>query len=416
MKKTLNKKAFIIFLTLFTATNYATSQTNFVWGKIFGSEKDDYVLNLVNDVNGNLYIAGKTTGTIGTANIGKNDGFLTKIDSSGNILWSRQFGTPEEEDIQWCSIDKSANVYITGSTAGDLGAKNAGKEDIFIAKYDSDGKMLWTKQFGTEGSDVARGVFSDNRGNIYITGNTEGKLGQATYGKADCFIMKIDSNGNLLFTKQFGTSGDDYGYCITAGAGSDVLVCGSTCGELAGKSKGLIDVFTGQFTEKGDLMKYNQFGSEGVDIAEVINMDAEHNIYIGGMTTGNFGGQQKGEGDAFLMKVNQKGEILWNNQFGTANNDGLRAISFNTNISDNFLVSGIQNLPPANAYVRMYNKEGKMMWERIFMGCSGKDAKFDNKGNIYHIGLTMDNPFGKKIGNSNFYLAKFKLDKEYMNQ
>jgi hypothetical protein len=64
----------------------------------------------------------------------------------------------------------------------------------------------------------------------------------------------------------------------------------------------------------------------------------------------------------------------------------------------------------------MYSKEGKMLWERIFMGCSGKDAKFDKKGNIYHIGLTMENPFGKKIGNSNFYLAKFKLDKEYMNR
>jgi hypothetical protein len=416
MKRTLYKKALIALLTIVLVTDYANSQTKFVWGKIFGSEKDDYVLNHVNDGNGNLFVAGKTTGTIGTANIGKNDGFLTKIDSLGNILWSRQFGTTVEEDIQWCAIDKSANVYITGSTAGDLGGKNAGKEDVFITKYDSQGKILWTRQFGTEGSDVARSVFSDNRGYIYITGNTDGKLGQAAFGKADCFIIKVDTNGNLLFSKQFGTSGDDYGYCVTAGAGSDVLVCGSTWGELAGKSKGLIDVFTGQFTENGDLVKYNQFGSEGVDIAEVINMDAEHNIYIGGMTTGNFGGQQTGEGDAFLIKVNEKGEILWNNQFGTANNDGLRAISFNTDISDNFLVSGIQNLPPANAYVRMYNKDGKLLWERIFMGCSGKDAKFDNKGNIYHVGLTMENPFGRKIGNSNFYLAKFKLDREYMNR
>lgn len=416
MNNTFNKKTFIVILAFITLTNYANSQTRFVWGKIFGSEKDDYVLNHVIDGNGNLYVAGKTTGTIGTANIGKNDGFLTKIDSSGNILWSRQFGTPEEEDIQWCAIDRSGNIYITGSTAGNLGGKNAGKEDVFIVKYAPEGKMLWAKQFGTEGDEMARGIFCDDKGYIFITGETDGKLGQESFGKADCFITKVDSNGNKVFSKQFGTSGDEYGYCITKGTGSDVLVCGSTWGELAGKNKGLIDIFTGQFTENGDLVKFNQFGSEGVDIGEVVNMDKENNIYIGGMTTGNFGSKQTGEGDAFLLKVNEKGEIVWNNQFGTVNNDGLRAISFNSNISDNILVSGIQNLPPANAYVRMYDRDGKMLWERIFTGCSGKDAKFDNKGNIYHVGLTMENPFGKKNGISNFYMTKFRLDEEYLNR
>jgi hypothetical protein len=413
MKLSINKKVIIIFLAFIAITNAANSQTKFVYGKTLGSEKEDYILNHAIDANGNLYIAGKTTGTIGSPNLGKNDGFLTKIDSIGKVLWTKQFGTSEDEDVQWCAIDKSANIYITGSTAGDLNGKNAGKEDVFIAKYDSDGKMLWTKQFGTDGTDVARSIYADNNGSVYVTGNTEGKFGTAAFGKADCFVLKLDKDGNQIFIKQFGTSGDDYGYCITAGAGSDILLCGSTWGDLGGKSKGLIDIFTGQFTEKGDLIKYNQFGSEGVDIAEVVNMDKEHNIYIGGMTTGNFGATQGGEGDAFLMKVNEKGDIVWNNQFGTSNNDGLRAISFGQDISDNLLVSGIMNLPPANAYIRMYNKDGKMLWEKIFVGCSGKDVKFDTFGNIYHVGLTGEDIFGNRRGGHNFYVVKLRMDKEY---
>jgi len=416
MKLNINKNIFIVIMLLVIVTNNLKAQTNFIWGKIFGSEKDEYVLNHVVDQNGNLYVAGKTTGVIDNRNFGKNDGFLTKIDSSGNILWSRQFGTSGDEDIQWCAIDKLANVYITGSTTGDLGGKNAGKEDVFITKYDPEGKMIWTKQFGSDSTDVARGIYVDNKGNTFATGNTSGKLGKVTFGKADCFIIKLDSNGNQSFSSQFGTPGDDYGYCISGGIGSDIVVCGSTWGELAGKNKGLIDLFTGQFTENGELLKYNQFGSEGVDIAEVVNMDQEHNIYVGGMTTGNFGGEQMGEGDAFLMKVNEKGEILWNNQFGTINNDGLRAITINSGVTDNIFVSGIQNLPPANAYVRMYSKDGKMLWERIFTGCSGKDAKIDNKGNITHIGLTGNSVFGHLIGIHNYYIAKFKLDKVYMNK
>ena len=408
------RKAAIVIFASFLATNQLKSQTDIIWGKIFGSQQDEYVLNHVMDASGNLYVAGKTTGIIGTENFGKNDGFLTKIDSAGNVLWSRQFGTPGEEDIQWCAIDKSGNIYLTGSTTGDLNGRNSGKEDVIVVKFSTDGQLLWSKQFGTAGSDVAKGIYSDNAGNIYVTGFTEGKLGQSSSGKNDCFIMKLDNDGNQIFTTQFGTPEDDYSYAVSRGPGSDVLVCGSTWGALAGKNKGMIDGFTAQFSDKGELIKYNQFGSEGFDIAMMLYMDNEKNVYVGGTTSGNFGCQQNGEGDCFLIKLNNKGEILWNSQFGTANNDGLRSISFNPEISDNMLVSGILNLPPGMAFIRMYNTEGKLLWERVFEGCSGKDVDFDNRGNIYHVGLTGENTFGKLIGLHNYYVVKLKLEKEYL--
>jgi hypothetical protein len=367
------------------------------------------------DNSGNLYIAGKTNGVIETKNFGKNDGFLTKLDSTGNTLWSRQFGTSEDEDILWCAIDKYGNVYITGSTTGDFSGKNAGKEDIIVVKYSTEGKMIWSKQFGTDSTDVARGIYSDNKGSIYITGYTSGKLGKTSSGKSDGFLLKLDDNGNQIFTTQFGTPLNDECYSIT-GDGSSVVVCGSTWGDIGGKNKGFIDIFTGQFTDKGELIKYNQYGSDGFDIAEVINMDQEHNIYIGGSTSGSFGAVQSGEGDAFLMKVNEKGEIVWNNQFGTTNHDGLRSIIFNPVVSDNMLVSGLENLPFANAFVRMYGKDGKMLWEKIFMGCSGKCVSLDNKGNFYHVGLTTNSLFGNMIGVHNYYVVKEQLDKIYMKK
>ena len=141
------KKTFLAILVVSVFTNQANSQTNFNWGKLFGSKNDEYVLNHINDANGNIYVTGKTSGVIDTKNFGKNDGFLTKIDSSGNILWAKQFGTPEEENIQWSAMDNLGGIYITGSTTGDLGGKNAGKEDVFVVKYKTDGKLLWTKQF-----------------------------------------------------------------------------------------------------------------------------------------------------------------------------------------------------------------------------------------------------------------------------
>ncbi len=416
MKPLKIQRALIIILALMTTSMHLKSQTNFIWGKQFGSDKEEYAMNHLIDQNGNIYVAGKTSGIMDGKNYGRNDGFLTKIDSLGNTIWTRQFGSDEEEDILWSAVDNAGCIYITGSTSGILNNKKFGKEDIFVVKYNPQGEMEWVRQFGTDSTDIARGISADNKGFIYVTGETGGKLGQNSYGKTDCFIMKLDIAGNQLFISQFGTPADDCSYAITEGIDSDIYICGTTWGDMAGKNKGVFDGFTGQFNEKGDIIKYNQFGSEGFDIAMIIRVDNEKNIYIGGSTSGNFGCQQIGEGDCFLLKINEKGDILWNNQFGTKNHDGVRGIDFSCKMPYNIVISGILNLPPAQGFIRMYKKDGNFLWERKFtaagknLGTSGKDVSFDMKGNLYHIGLTGANLFGTLIGVSDVYLVKLGLD------
>jgi hypothetical protein len=106
-----------------------------------------------------------------------------------------------------------------------------------------------------------------------------------------------------------------------------------------------------------------------------------------------------------------------NNQFGIKNNDGIRSIHLNFKISYNILISGVLNLPPAQAFIRMYSKDGLMIRERKFIAkgkngdTSGKDAGFDEKGNFYHVGLTGANLFGTLIGEHDFYIVKLRVDK-----
>jgi hypothetical protein len=421
MKPSLNKQALIFILIVSMIARNAYSQTSFVWGNQYGSDKDEYSLNHVTDNNGNIYISGKTTGDIDCKNFGGNDGFIIKTDSLGNRIWARQFGTSGEEDVQWSAIDNSGCVYITGSTTGALHGKNFGMEDIFIVKYDPDGEMEWMEQFGTDSLDLAKGICTDSKGSVYLTGMTKGKLGQDSYGKTDCFIMKLDSKGNQKFISQFGTDGDDGCYSIISDGGSDIYVCGTTWGDIGAKNNGLVDGFTGQFNNDGELIKYTHFGTDGFDIPLIILIDNEKNIYVGGSTSGSLGCEQIGEGDAFIIKISEKGDILWKTQFGTDKNDGVRGMDLNSYMSDNLLVSGIINLPPGQAFIRMYNKDGGMLWERNFIalgnngGTSGKDITFDNRGNFIHLGLTGANLFGALTGEHDVYLVKFKLDKKYMN-
>jgi hypothetical protein len=413
------KKIIIVVFILSALTFNCMAQTGFVWGRQFGTGKGEYALNHVVDQDGNIYVSGKTAGNMDGVNYGKNDGFITKVDSSGNIKWSRQFGTNEDEDIQWSAIDKTGCVYITGSTTGVLKDRNSGREDVFIVKYKPDGQMLWMKQFGTDSTDIGKGIYIDYGGYVYITGITTGKLGKSSFGKSDGFIMKLDNTGNQLFTLQFGTTGDDYSNAITGGNNSSIYVCGSTWGDLGSKNKGMMDAFTGQFTNEGNLVKYNQFGSEGFEIAMDLKIDKGNFIYVGGTTSGNLGCQQIGEGDCFLTKISDIGDVVWTSQFGTKKHDGIRSIALNDKFSDNILVSGLLNLPPAEAFMRMYRKDGSLWWEKNIIDdhkncdASGKDASIDDTGNIYQLGLTASNLFGSISGG--VYLVKLKLDKDFIS-
>jgi len=139
-------------------TIQSSAQSNLIWGRQYGTDKEEYARNHVTDQSGNLYVSGNTRGIMHDKNFGNNDGYITKIDSSGNTIWINQFGSEGDEDIQWSAMDSKGIVYITGNTTGVLGNTNFGKEDFFLAKFSSDGKKIWIKQFGCDSTDIALGI------------------------------------------------------------------------------------------------------------------------------------------------------------------------------------------------------------------------------------------------------------------
>jgi hypothetical protein len=391
----------------------ATEGQDIVWGKMLGSDNEEYALNHVTDKDGNIYVSGKTTGVIDGTNAGMNDGFLIKLDGNGNKLWSAQFGSSGDEDIQWSAIDNNANIYITGFTKGSLSGNNKGKEDVFVVKYNKDGKQEWLKQIGTDSTDIAKGIYADNKGFIYVTGSTNGSMGKKNPGKSDGILIKLDEKGNIIKTLQFGTSGDDLANSVTGGTKDDLFICGTTWGDLGGKNAGFIDGFISHLTANLEKTEYFQFGTAGFDIPLVLVSDMYNNIFVGGSTSGSFAGNQAGEGDCFLLNMDPKGSIIWKQQFGTDHHDGVRGIDLDES-SKTILVSGIMNLPPEKAFVRFYKTDGSMLWEKFILapgttdGTSGKDILFDHNGYFTHLGLSGKDVFGPVIGGHDAYILKGK--------
>ncbi len=263
------------------------------WTSQIGSSELDAGNGIAVDAGGNSYITGPTLGDLGNS-------LIAKYDSGGTMQWARLIVSADAADI---ALDGGGSIYITGSTDGDLGGPNEGGTDAFIVKRDSDGSTQWARQIGTSGSDFGYGIAVDASGDIYITGSTRGDLGAPNQGGRDAFIVKYDGGGTVQWTRQIGTSGSDLGYGIAVDASGNIYIAGETEGDLGGPNQGLLDAFIVACDSDGTLQWIRQFGTSSDDSASGIAVDDSGTICITGWTEGDLGGPNLGVMGAFIMAI-----------------------------------------------------------------------------------------------------------------
>jgi len=275
------------------------------------------------DPAGNIYITGSTSANlvypvdeVNNAPHGNLDIFISKYNSSGVLQWTVQPGTVENDQGNAIAVDTQGNVYVTGVTNSGLDGNIAdGYEDIFITKYNTSGVRLWTKQVDPTTintyKEVGTGIALDANNNIYITGYTSGKFFENHQrGWRDVIVMKYDTNGCMQWTRQRGVSGTfTYGYGISADAKGNVFITGETQGALDDNIyNGEQDIFIMKFNTKGIHDWTKQYGEAGMDFGNGIAVDENGNFFTTGATDGNLEGQQNnGDGslyiyDAFMMR------------------------------------------------------------------------------------------------------------------
>jgi hypothetical protein len=135
-------------------------------------------------------------------------------------VWTRLAGSGSYDFGYAVAVDNFGNGIIAGATQGSLAGGNAGRYDLFVAKYDAAGNRLWLRQRGTSEREFAYGVATDATGNIYVTGYTGAGLdGNTSFGNWDIFLMKFDPSGNWQWTKQDGAGMADgfFGKCLHHG-------------------------------------------------------------------------------------------------------------------------------------------------------------------------------------------------------
>ncbi len=192
-------------------------------------------VDATNDV---LAVAGSTTGSLDGANSGGSDAFIAVYSNDGKVLWTRQLGSPANDEALGLVADAQGNLYVSGTSEGALDGVNAGASDAFIAKYSSAGDLQWVRQQGSAAADSGTGISIDADGNLFISGSTAGTLGDASFGNNDAFVTKLSPSGDLLWTRQLGSPEEDYGFGVAAAPGGYVFLGGSTFGNLSAENDG----------------------------------------------------------------------------------------------------------------------------------------------------------------------------------
>ncbi|HOD36683.1 MAG TPA: SBBP repeat-containing protein [Syntrophales bacterium] len=373
---------------------------------LIGTSSTDRGESIDVDGSGNVYVTGYTTGNLdGQINAGGDDIFLVKYDSTGARQWTS----------------------LSGTTAGSLdGQAHSGSGDACLMKFNSSGTKQWTRLLGTTAPDNALGVAVDGSENIYVAGFTTGNLGgQTNSGGTDAFVAKYDSSGNLLWTRLLGNATQTYSYAVAVAASGNVYISGVTLGSLGGQANaGIQDVFVAQYNASGTLQWVRMAGSTVYDYCYGVAVDGSENVYISGMSYGNFDGNlntdQDGMADTediFLVKYDSSGSKQWSVFHGGAGNDvvwGMAADSDGNvylNGNTDADLDGLVNAGGHDSILLKYNTSGTRQWTRMLGTSSDEYARgmaVDGSGNPYITGHTSGNLDGvTNAGGNDGFIVKY---------
>lgn len=350
--------------------------------------------------------------------------------------WAKPIsGDQKRPKITAMCNDKIGNVYVTGDFSGysvNLGTSNlyntnASKSEIFLAKYDTFGNLLWAISEGGTQNDFSTGIAIDPFGNIVLTGHFHGfsTIGNLPLTdtdpndgitEVDFFIAKYDPSGNALWvTKGYGSYTEKITSVKTEMNGN-ITVSGVfesptlSLGNTVLTNSGMTDVFIARYGPSGNLLWANQASGDNVDLSTGLALDAQGNAYLTGdfrsalLNVGTISISRSNPGftearDMFLIKYNLYGSVQWiKKSAGTPTSNNLVYCDafgnvivagnylYPINLDNNYLYPP-HNFVGDNIYLVKYDVSGNYLWSKNAAPLTSiSDIAGDSEGNIYLAG------------------------------
>jgi len=423
------KKQLCIIATLCLLGNITHSQT-WQWAKSAHGAFDDWGSSIAVDTWGNTFVAGRftsvsvsfgtttltNTDTTNTGNTGMSvDIFLTKYDASGNFLWAKSVrGTDNmDERVFSVAIDASGNAYMAGMYSSptlsfdSITLTNAGVENIFLAKYDANGNVIWAKSYGGSYHDWAYYVAVDVSGNIYMTGVFQSPTINFdtitltnldnTGNYTDMFLVKFDVNGNVVWAKSAGGTNYEWALAVSVDALGNAYQTGYfysptlALGSTTLTNNGFSDIFLTKYDINGNVVWARSTGSDNDDNANSIVVGTSGDIYIAGnfnshtIAFGTTTLTNAGTCNIFIAKYDTNGTALWAKSAGGTETDLGYSVAVDPT-GDAFITGAffspaitfdsitLNNSGFANIFLAKYNSVGNLLWAKSEGGTDNDGA------------------------------------------
>ena len=413
-------KKYILFLLASSFFCFA-QVPNIKWQKSFGGTEFEVAYSVIATSEGGIVFTGETRSAYGDTGANNNGRFtlwVVKLNAAGAIQWQKPLGGTKNE--KGSSVIETSDLGIivagyTNSNDNDV-TLNKGENDFWVIKFSESGTIEWKKTYGGAGSDETSKIKQTQDGGYVVCGVTNSTDGDITNakGEQDYWVIKLDSTGNLIWQKTLGGSRIDQT--------SDLLVTSDGGYIVAGRSISTNgDVTNTEIGYCGWVVKLDQFGTieweqcfkNGVTAIQYIPSSNEY-ILVG------YG--EGLNGDSWITKINNVGDIVWKKNFGGSNYELTRSVSLTTD--GGFLTCGVTYSDDGDVtnykgngdfWLVKFDKNGELVWEKTFGG-SGGDIPYDmtisSSGEIILAGNTnsTDGDITDVKGNSDIWIVTLERE------
>ena len=336
------------------------SEICIVLPKVFGGSNNDYGYSIVETADGGFVVTGYMD------SLGNNSQvYLLKTDSNGNLLWEKNFGESGYYRGQSVIETTDRGLVVTGS----YGPSSGGRSQCYLLKTDSAGNILWEKNFGDSTYTNGYSVIETADGGLVVTGDT-----WSLSNLSQVYLLKVDSTGNRLWEKNFSGSSEDVGqsgYSVVETTDGGLVVTGCTEFIDNDLDNDHIELYLLKIDSTGNRLWEKNFSGSSEDVGQ--KFDSGYSVVVtsdGGLVvtgcTSSFGNCSQ----VYLMKTDSNGNLLWEQSFGSTScghgnsiietvDSGLVVTGYKESFGNNYQV-----------YLLKTDPDGNLLWENNFGGSS----------------------------------------------
>lgn len=320
---------------------------NKVWDRTYGGSGADQNPSIAAASDGGCIVAGDSnSGVSGDKSQSTQGGFdfwVLKLDANGNKVWDKDFGTSQADNTPSVAPTTNGGAFVAGTSSGGAEGNKSeasrGFNDYWILRLDASGNKLWDRTYGGPSNDNCAAAAATADGGVIVAGNSSstnlGDKSQPSRGRADYWILRLDSDGNKVWDKTYGGTNDDQALAVAVTPDDGVLVAGQSSSGASGDkteaSRGLLDYWILKLDSSGNKVWDRTYGGSSNDNPTSIAVFPDGSCLVAGTSVSVLDGDRTqtshGAHDYWILKLDPQGNLLWDKVIGAGllTNTGFRS-------------------------------------------------------------------------------------------